>query len=59
MEEVLSVDYEQGIEKGIEKKAKEDAVNLLKEGVSVEIIARAIGFPIEDVKKLQKTTLFN
>jgi hypothetical protein len=36
---------EEGIEEGIEKGKLEDALNLIKEGVPLEVIARATGLP--------------
>jgi predicted transposase/invertase (TIGR01784 family) len=44
---------EQGIEQGRVQTKREDAMNLLKEGISPEVIARAIGLSIEEVQQLQ------
>ena len=48
--------FEDGMEKGIttgeNKKAEEDAVNLLKKGVSESIIVECIGLPLEKVREL-------
>ena len=44
--------YEDGFEQGAHDKAVENAKNLLKEGDSVEKVARCIGLPLEDVQKL-------
>ena len=53
--------YEDGVEKGIsqgiqqgsQQKAIETAKNFLNEGLSVELIARCTGLPIDTVKNLQ------
>ncbi|NFG25375.1 hypothetical protein FDF11_06455 [Clostridium botulinum] len=42
-----------GIEKGIEKKAIEDAIGFLRLGVSEEIVSKGTGLPIEKVKELK------
>lgn len=56
-DEVRQVYYEDGLEEGMEKgmreKALEDARNFKKAGVSDEIIAEAIGLPLEEVKLLE------
>ena len=41
-----------GIEKGAREKAIETAKNLLREGDSPEKVARCIGLPLEEVQKL-------
>ena len=44
----------------VAEQAKETAIRFLKEGVSVEIIAKAIpSFSIEDIKQLQQNELVN
>ena len=43
-----------GLLEGANKKAEEDAVNLLKEGDSIEKVSRCIGLPLEKVQKLAK-----
>ncbi|WP_252232767.1 hypothetical protein [Clostridium sp. ZBS15] len=42
-----------GIEKGIEKKAIEDAIGFLRLGVSEEIVSKGTGLPIEKVRELK------
>ena len=48
--------YEDGMNAGIEKGARETAIknakNLLKEGISEETIARCVGLSLEEVQKL-------
>ena len=48
--------YEDGLNAGIEKGAREKAIknakNLLKEGISEETIARCVGLSLEEVQKL-------
>lgn len=43
---------EQGLIMGAQQKADEAAIAFLKEGLSVEIIAKCINIPIEHVKEL-------
>lgn len=45
---------EKGIEKGIDKASKTIALNLLKEGTAIEIIAKATGLPEAVISSLQK-----
>ena len=40
---------------GMNKKAEESAVNLLKEGDSIEKVSRCIGLPLEKVRELAET----
>ncbi len=40
-----------GIQIGEKKKAVEDARNLLKKGISPELIAECIGLPLDEVEK--------
>ena len=47
--------FKDGMEKGESKKAEESAVNLLKEGISGDVIARCIGLPLEKVKELAES----
>ncbi len=42
-----------GIEKGMEKKAIEDAIGFLRLGVSEEIVSKGTGLPIEKVRELK------
>jgi hypothetical protein len=47
-------------EERVAEQAKETAIRFLKEGVSAEIIAKAIpSFSIEDIKQLQQNELVN
>ena len=50
---------QEGLLEGANKKALEDAENLLKEGDSPEKVARCIGLPIETVFELQKKITVN
>jgi len=43
---------QEGAAVGAQQKAVKDAVNFLKEGDSPEKVARCIGLPLEEVKKL-------
>ena len=45
---------EEGIEKGIKKKAIEDAKKMLSKGFSVEDIADITGLSLEEVNQLKK-----
>ena len=46
---------EEGREEGIQQKALQDAINLLKKKISVETISECIGLPLEQVLELQKS----
>ena len=52
--EGLAEGIEQGIEQGAEQKAIETAKNFLKEGLSVEQIARCTELPLEKIAELKK-----
>ena len=41
-------------DRGVQKKAIEDATELLKENISPEIIAKCVKLPLEKVLELQK-----
>ncbi|UKP00991.1 hypothetical protein [Nostoc sp. UHCC 0870] len=41
-------------EQGSNKKAREIALNLLAEGMTVDAIARLTGLPVEEVQQLQQ-----
>ncbi|MBN3959187.1 hypothetical protein [Nostoc sp. NMS8] len=43
----------EGWEEGSDKKARQIAVNLLKEGMAVDAIARLTDLPVEVVQQLQ------
>ena len=45
-------DYEDGKAAGIEAKAREDAIGLYENGVSVEIIAKSLKMSEEKVKEI-------
>ena len=51
-EEGFSQGIEQGLSQGAEQKAIETAKNFLKEGLSVEQIARCTDLPLEKVQEL-------
>ena len=44
----------EGIAEGIDKKAIEDSIELLKKGISPEIIAECVKLPLERVLELEK-----
>ena len=44
---------EKGIEEGIEKGIEKTALNLLKNGASIDLIARSTGLSAKEIKKLQ------
>ena len=46
---------EKGVIEGANRKAEEDAVNLLKEGISGDVIARCVGLTIDKIQELAKT----
>ena len=46
--------FEDGLEKGYQEKAIEDAKNLLIENIPVETIARCVNIPLEEVLKLKE-----
>ena len=50
----IEVQREEAREEGAEQKAIEAAQNLLREGDSLEKIARCTGLPLEKVLELQK-----
>ena len=54
--EGLAEGIEQGIEQGAEQKAIETAKNFLKEGLSVEQVARCTDLPLEKVQELATIT---
>ena len=47
--------FKDGKRQGAEEKAEESAVNLLKEGDSIEKVSRCIGLPLEKVRELAET----
>ena len=47
-------DRQAGIEAGAHLKAIESAENLIKEGVSLEVISRCTGLSLEEVEELAK-----
>jgi predicted transposase/invertase (TIGR01784 family) len=57
IEQGIQQGIEQGIEQGAEQKAIETAKKLLKEGLSVEQIARCTALPLEKVIKLKEEIL--
>ena len=57
IEQGIEKGIEQGIEQGAEQKAIETAKKLLKEGLSVEQIARCTALPLEKVIKLKEEIL--
>lgn len=50
----IEVQREEAHEEGVEEKAEEDAIALLNENLSPELIARCIKLPLEKVLELQK-----
>ena len=53
-EECIRTWRNDGIEEGVQMKAEEDAIELLKENISPEIIAKCVKLPLERVLELQK-----
>lgn len=45
---------ETGIEIGIEKEKRENAINFLKLGVDINIVSKGTGLSIEELKALKK-----
>ena len=45
---------QEGIKEGAQQKAVEDTINLLKENISPEIIAKCVGLPMEKVLELKE-----
>ena len=52
MEKGKDIGLLEGLLNGKKQKAEEDAVNLLKEGDSIEKVSRCIGLPLEKVREL-------
>ena len=50
----LEVQKEEAFEDGANKKAEESAINLLKEGISENVIARCVGLPLVKIHELSK-----
>ncbi|MCC5612099.1 hypothetical protein LC612_36540 [Nostoc sp. CHAB 5834] len=44
----------EGRQEGSDKKARKIAINLLAEAISVDVIARVTGLPVEVVQQLQQ-----
>jgi predicted transposase/invertase (TIGR01784 family) len=49
----MRVSYREGVEEGEDKKAREDARNALKEGLSVDAVQRITGLETETIKEIQ------
>jgi predicted transposase/invertase (TIGR01784 family) len=45
---------EEGIEQGREETQKQVAIELLKDGHPIELVAKYVKLPIEEIEKLQK-----
>jgi predicted transposase/invertase (TIGR01784 family) len=45
--------YQSILAEGKEEKQREIALNLLREGLSIEIVARGTGLSIEEIQQLQ------
>jgi len=58
MREMAMSDWTTGVNTGIEKKLIEVAKNLLREGLSVEIIQRTTGLDMETIQSLDDATDF-
>ena len=52
--ETRKVAIAEGIEQGQQQKAVEDAIELLKENISPETIAKCVKLPLEQVLELQR-----
>jgi predicted transposase YdaD len=48
-----SVTYQAIVQEGEDKKGRSIALNLLREGLSIELIARTTGLSIEAIQQLQ------
>lgn len=56
MEELWRMGVEEGRQEGRQEALIENTINLLKEGtIPMEVIARCVGLPLEEVKNLQAT----
>ena len=53
MDEALQVRFEEGIEKGIEKRDEEFVKNALAEGLSLELIHKITGLDMETIRNIQ------
>ncbi|RUT08564.1 hypothetical protein DSM106972_017320 [Dulcicalothrix desertica PCC 7102] len=48
-----SVIYQSILEEGAEQKTRQIVVNLLKEGVSIDLVAKATGLTVEQIQQIQ------
>ena len=55
IDEEKDIAFEEGIERGEEKKALESAENFLREGISLETISRCIGLSLEQVRQIAQS----
>ncbi|MGI0484895.1 hypothetical protein ACN4EK_05615 [Pantanalinema rosaneae CENA516] len=55
-QEILEEGREKGVEEGSRVKAQQIAINLLGEGMSLDLIARATGLTIEEIQQLSSST---
>ena len=55
IDEEKDIAFEEGIERGEEKKALESAENLLREGISLETISRCIGISLKQVRQIAQS----
>ena len=55
LEEGLKQGIQQGLEQGLEQGIEKTAINFLKLGIDISIIAKGTGLDIEKVKELQKS----
>ena len=55
--EDINRDFQERMTRAIDEKAEKDALNLLREGDSVEKVARCVDLPLERVKKLKESVL--
>ena len=54
LQQGLQKGLQKGLQQGLQKKAEEVALNLLKMGLSPEVVAQGTGLLIEDIKNLKK-----
>ena len=54
-----SVTYQLLLDEGCQKTARNIAVNLLKEGLSIDLIVKTTGLTIEEVQQLQSNQTEN
>ena len=59
LQEGKMVGLQEGIEKGIEKGIKNTALNMLKENIDIEVIAKVTGLTLSEIRELEVTLKIN